>query len=75
MFFFDLVWHKLEEENADFFKAYNIRLELKRQIIVFNQLLEHQYYLMNHPVPPNVPLAPIQNGIHPMPGKFPLQNC
>lgn len=65
--FTTLVWHKLEEENADFFKAYNIRLELKRQIIVFNQLLEHQYYLMNHPVPPNVPLAPIQNGIHPMP--------
>ncbi|XP_034708870.1 uncharacterized protein LOC117931903 [Vitis riparia] len=24
-------------------------------------------YLINHPIPPNVPLAPIQNGIHHMP--------
>uniref|UniRef100_A0A5B6Z7W5 Angiotensin-converting enzyme 2 n=1 Tax=Davidia involucrata TaxID=16924 RepID=A0A5B6Z7W5_DAVIN len=62
--FTTLVWQKLEEENADFFRAYYIRLKLKKQIILFNHLLEHQYHLT---VPPKVPLAPIQNGIHPMP--------
>lgn len=64
------VWQKLEEENADFFRAYYIRLKLKKQIILFNNLLEHQYHLMKYPVPPKVPLAPIQNGIHPMQGKL-----
>ncbi|KAL7239063.1 hypothetical protein ACSBR2_005039 [Camellia fascicularis] len=64
--FTTLVWQKLEEENADFFRAYYIRLKLKKQIIMFNHLLEHQYHLMKYPVPPKVPLAPIQNGIHPM---------
>ncbi|XP_044502542.1 uncharacterized protein LOC123223442 [Mangifera indica] len=65
--FTTLVWQKLEEENADFFRAYYIRLKLKRQIILFNHLLEHQYHLMKYPVPPKLLLAPIQNGIHPMP--------
>ncbi|XP_042981459.1 uncharacterized protein LOC122311117 isoform X1 [Carya illinoinensis] len=65
--FTTLVWQKLEEENADFFRAYYIRLKLKRQIILFNHLLEHQYHLMKYPVAPKVPLAPIQNGIHPIP--------
>ncbi|KAK2993855.1 hypothetical protein RJ640_003967, partial [Escallonia rubra] len=65
--FTTLVWQKLEEENADFFRAYYIRLKLKKQIILFNHLLEHQYHLMKYPVPPKLPLAPIQNGIHPMP--------
>ncbi|MBA0736224.1 hypothetical protein Gogos_009794, partial [Gossypium gossypioides] len=62
------VWQKLEEENAEFFRAYYIRLKLKKQILLFNHLLEHQYHMMKYPVPPKVPLAPIQNGIHPMPG-------
>ncbi|KAM6583893.1 hypothetical protein CsatB_010895 [Cannabis sativa] len=65
--FTSLVWQKLEEENADFFRAYYIRLKLKRQILLFNHLLEHQYHLMKYPMPPKVPLAPMQNGIHPMP--------
>ncbi|KAK9145410.1 hypothetical protein Sjap_005313 [Stephania japonica] len=65
--FTTLVWQKLEEENAEFFRAYYIRLKLKKQIILFNYLLEHQYRLMNYPVRTKVPLAPIQNGIHPMP--------
>ncbi|CAN6822824.1 unnamed protein product [Brassica oleracea var. botrytis] len=64
--FTTLVWQKLEEENADFFRAYYIRLKLKKQIIVFNHLLEHQYHLMKYPVHPKVPLVPMQNGIHPM---------
>ncbi|XP_019164885.1 PREDICTED: uncharacterized protein LOC109161036 isoform X2 [Ipomoea nil] len=65
--FTTLVWQKLEEENADFFRAYYIRLKLKKQIILFNHLLEHQYHLMKYPGPPKVPLAPIQNGINTMP--------
>ncbi|XVE73722.1 hypothetical protein DITRI_Ditri11bG0141500 [Diplodiscus trichospermus] len=65
--FTTLVWQKLEEENGDFFRAYYIRLKLKKQILLFNHLLEHQFHLMKYPVPPKVPLAPIQNGIHPMP--------
>lgn len=65
--FTSLVWQKLEEENADFFRAYYIRLKLKKQIVLFNHLLEHQYHLMKYSVSPKVPLAPIQNGIHPMP--------
>ncbi|XP_020880822.1 uncharacterized protein LOC9314471 isoform X1 [Arabidopsis lyrata subsp. lyrata] len=65
--FTTLVWQKLEEENADFFRAYYIRLKLKKQIILFNHLLEHQYHLMKYsPGPPKIPLAPIQNGMHPM---------
>ncbi|KAK7285793.1 hypothetical protein RJT34_20574 [Clitoria ternatea] len=65
--FTTLVWQKLEEENTDFFRAYYIRLKLKKQILLFNHLLEHQYHLMKYPLPAKVPLAPIQNGIHPMP--------
>ncbi|XP_019456789.1 PREDICTED: uncharacterized protein LOC109357339 [Lupinus angustifolius] len=65
--FATLVWQKLEEENDDFFRAYYIRLKLKKQILLFNHLLEHQYHLMKYPVPTKVQLAPIQNGIHPMP--------
>ncbi|XP_022895801.1 uncharacterized protein LOC111409920 isoform X2 [Olea europaea var. sylvestris] len=64
--FTTLVWQKLEEENADFFRAYYIRLKLKKQIILFNNLLEHQCHLMKYPAPLKVPLSPIQNGIHPM---------
>ncbi|KAL5719006.1 hypothetical protein ACHQM5_011845 [Ranunculus cassubicifolius] len=64
--FTTLVWQKLEEENAEFFRAYYIRLKLKKQIILFNHLLEHQYHL-TYSVQPKVPMAPIQNGIHPMP--------
>ncbi|CAH9089505.1 unnamed protein product [Cuscuta europaea] len=47
--FTSLVWRKLEEENADFFQGYYIRLTLKKQIILFNQLLEQQYHLMKYP--------------------------
>jgi len=43
-------------------------LKLKRQIILFNNLLQHQYNLMKYAVPSSVPLAPMQNGIHHMPG-------
>lgn len=65
--FTSLVWQKLEEQNRDFFKAYYTRLKLKKQIILFNRLLEQQYQLMRLQVPPTAPLVPIQNGMHPSP--------
>ncbi|TVU16972.1 hypothetical protein EJB05_32977, partial [Eragrostis curvula] len=65
--FTTLVWQKLEEENSDFFRAYYIRLKLKKQINLFNHLLEHQYHLMKYPVPHQVPFPQAQNGIRPMP--------
>ncbi|KAL2511293.1 Uncharacterized protein Adt_16893 [Abeliophyllum distichum] len=65
--FTTLVWQKLEEENAEFFRGYYTRLKLKKQIILFNHLLEHQYHLMKYPMHPKVSLAPMHNGIHPMP--------
>ncbi|XP_050222606.1 uncharacterized protein LOC126672694 [Mercurialis annua] len=64
--FTKLVWQKLEEENAEFFKEYHTRLMLKKQINVFNQLLEHQYRVMESPSCPNVPLAPVKNEIEHM---------
>jgi hypothetical protein len=39
------VWQKLEEQNSEFFQAYYIRLKLKRQIILFNHLLQQQFQL------------------------------
>lgn len=65
--FTSLVWQKLEEQNCDFFNAYYTRLKLKKQIILFNRLLEQQYQLMRLQVPPTAPLVPIQNGMHPSP--------
>ncbi|EPS66393.1 hypothetical protein M569_08395, partial [Genlisea aurea] len=63
--FTTLVWQKLEEENAEFFRAYYIRLKLKKQIILFNHLLEHQFHLMKFSHSPKLPLAPIHHH-HPM---------
>ncbi|KNA07245.1 hypothetical protein SOVF_173700 [Spinacia oleracea] len=45
--FITLVWQRLEEENPEFFSAYNVQLVLKKQITLFNQLLEQQYHLMS----------------------------
>ncbi|KAK1298787.1 hypothetical protein QJS10_CPB14g01641 [Acorus calamus] len=70
--FTELVWQKLEEENQEFFKAYRVRLMLKHQIILFNNLLEKQAALMGHtasPRPENFcrPLSPsiVVNGTRP----------
>ncbi|KAF6147534.1 hypothetical protein GIB67_040942 [Kingdonia uniflora] len=46
------------------------RLKLKNQIIMFSQMLEHQYHLMKYPVQPEVLLALMQNEIHPMSGLY-----
>ncbi|XP_078445600.1 histidine-tRNA ligase isoform X2 [Wolffia australiana] len=58
--FTELVWQKLEEENREFFKAYHIRLMLKNQIIIFNELLQKQVDIMQgFPLPSNVTHATI----------------
>jgi hypothetical protein len=41
-----LVLKKLEEENYDFFKSYNIRMRVKEQIIAFNYLVSQQAQVM-----------------------------
>ncbi|CAK9328701.1 unnamed protein product [Citrullus colocynthis] len=72
--FTTLVWQKLEEENAEFFRAYYIRLKLKKQILLFNHLLEHQYHLMKCPMPVNNNNLPmgypvLQQSMAPVPGQ------
>lgn len=62
--FTGLVWQKLEEQNPDFFKAYYVRLKLKRQIMVFNHLLEQHAQLTQKMHPAKAPLVPSQNGAH-----------
>lgn len=52
------------------FRAYYIRLKLKKHIILFNLLLEHQYHLTKYPMPPKLHVAPIHSGIHPMTGNL-----
>ncbi|KAL4383596.1 hypothetical protein GQ457_15G025960 [Hibiscus cannabinus] len=69
--FTTLVWQKLEEENADFFRAYYIRLKLKKHILLLNHFLEHQSHMMKYSVPPNVPLAPMQN-VNNLPMGYPV---
>ncbi|CAL1391008.1 unnamed protein product [Linum trigynum] len=58
--FTSLVWQKLEQENVEFFKAYNVRLTLKEQIDRFNQLLMRQCQLMHYPASQDFPSH--QNG-------------
>ena len=41
-----LVWSKLEEQNPDFFLAYDVRVRLKDQIVAFNYLVEQQTRLL-----------------------------
>ncbi|XP_041015635.1 uncharacterized protein LOC121258252 isoform X2 [Juglans microcarpa x Juglans regia] len=65
--FSTLVWQRLEEENAEFFKSYYVRVKLNKQIQLFNDLLEKQSDLMNSSSPQKVPLPSMQSGIHCMP--------
>jgi len=44
--FINLMWGRLEQQNPDFFRAYNHRLYLKRQIHLFNSLVGFQARLM-----------------------------
>lgn len=62
--FTGLVWQKLEEQNPEFFKAYYVRLKLKKQIVVFNHLLEKHAQLSQRMHPANAPLPTIQNEMH-----------
>ncbi len=38
----NLVWNKLEEQNRDFFKCYNLRLRVREQLLAFNVLVDQQ---------------------------------
>ncbi|KAH8492098.1 hypothetical protein H0E87_021619 [Populus deltoides] len=58
---------RLEQENAEFFKAYCIKLILKKQISVFNELLEKHHHLLNYAASLEYPLAPMQEGVQHMP--------
>lgn len=40
--FTSLVWQKLEQQNPEFFTAYNLRLRVKEQITAFNYLASQQ---------------------------------
>ncbi|EFC42226.1 hypothetical protein NAEGRDRAFT_80488 [Naegleria gruberi] len=44
--FINLMWCKLEQQNPEFFKAYNTRLLIKEQISQFNQLVKEQASMM-----------------------------
>lgn len=70
--FTELVWQKLEEENQEFFKAYRVRLMLKNQILLFNQLLEKQVELMRETQSASIAAVSLPNGsnmtsLHQMP--------
>lgn len=58
----ELVWQRLEEENQDFFEVYYIRLALKDQIKIFNDLLKKQAALMQQIQPTGVAPMPVSNG-------------
>ncbi|KAI5561881.1 hypothetical protein POPTR_015G019500v4 [Populus trichocarpa] len=66
--FTSIVWNRLEQENAGFFKAYYTKLVLKKQIAQFNELLENHHNLLSYAAPLEAPLAPMQEGIQHMPG-------
>ncbi|XP_026417797.1 uncharacterized protein LOC113313265 isoform X1 [Papaver somniferum] len=55
--FTELVWQKLEEENREFFKAYHVRLMVKHQIMIFNELLEKQVELMRKTCPVGIGMS------------------
>ncbi|KAL2486078.1 Uncharacterized protein Adt_30834 [Abeliophyllum distichum] len=42
----EIVWHRLETQNPDFFKAYHLMRLVKQQIVEFNRLLSEQAEVM-----------------------------
>lgn len=67
-FVFLIVWQKLEQENQEFFNAYNLRLTLKEQIAEFNQLLDRQVKMMHHANTPGASYRPVSTS-HVSPSK------
>ncbi|XP_047944578.1 uncharacterized protein LOC125191139 isoform X2 [Salvia hispanica] len=60
--FTELVWQKLEAENQEFFRAYDMKLTVKDQILQFNQLLEKQVEVMQQITHNGSSLTPQSNG-------------
>lgn len=56
------VWQQLEQQNPLFFKAYDMRLMLKNQIMVFNRLLQDQFEIMNKEFSSGIPSMSLPNG-------------
>ena len=44
--FSQLVWEKLEEQNAEFFRMYRLRLRVREQVLAFNKLVEQHLTLV-----------------------------
>ncbi|KAL2507934.1 hypothetical protein Fot_31581 [Forsythia ovata] len=42
----EIVWHRLETQNPEFFKAYHLMRLVRQQIVEFNRLLSEQAELM-----------------------------
>ncbi|WOH07889.1 hypothetical protein DCAR_0727323 [Daucus carota subsp. sativus] len=71
----ELVWQKLEQENQEFFNAYNLRLTLKEQIAEFNQLLERQVKMMHHADTAGVSYRPVSaSHVSPSKSSFLISN-
>lgn len=56
------MWQKLEAENQEFFRAYDMKLTVKDQILRFNQLLEKQVEVMQQITQNGSSLTPLSNG-------------
>ena len=70
-----IVWQKLEQENQEFFNAYNLRLTLKEQIAEFNQLLERQVKMMHHADTAGVSYRPVSaSHVSPSKSSFLISN-
>lgn len=75
----ELVWQKLEQENQEFFNAYNLRLTLKEQIAEFNQLLDRQVKMMHHADTSGVSYRPVSashvSPMHRNSSSYPSENA
>ncbi|XP_041996830.1 uncharacterized protein LOC121746936 isoform X1 [Salvia splendens] len=60
--FTELVWQKLEAENQEFFRAYDMKLTVKDQILRFNEMLEKQVEVMQQITQNGSSLTPQSNG-------------
>lgn len=68
MLFFP-VWQRLEKQNEEFFKVYNLSLLVKNQITEFNRLLSQQVMLMHRSGLTGISPVVISNGYHVSPSK------
>eukprot|EP00736_Rhodelphis_marinus_P009904 Rmarinus@m.8198 len=58
--FTHFVWEKLDHQNPEFFRAYQMRLRVKEQIKEFNMLVAHQTQMTTKPEVAQSPVRPPQ---------------